>query len=53
MSDALGNECALLSSVDLGGVTTRFGGFVGDDYFAADVPDLLQNDAWRAKGPSG
>jgi hypothetical protein len=44
----------VLSSADLGGVTTRFGQFVGDDDFAAGLTDLLQNAAWLPRGgPDG
>jgi glycosyltransferase involved in cell wall biosynthesis len=51
--EALANKCALLSSVDPGGATSRFGRFVGDDDFAAGLAELLRNDAWRSKGEAG
>jgi glycosyltransferase involved in cell wall biosynthesis len=51
--EALANKCALLSSVDPGGATSRFGRFVGDDDFETGLADLLRNDAWRSKGEAG
>lgn len=51
--EALANKCALLSSVDPGGATGRFGRFVGDDDFATGLAELLRNDTWRAKGEAG
>jgi glycosyltransferase involved in cell wall biosynthesis len=51
--EALANKCALLSSVDPGGVTRRFGEFVANDDFATGLATLLKNDAWRAKGEAG
>jgi glycosyltransferase involved in cell wall biosynthesis len=51
--EALANKCALLSSVDPGGVTREFGEFVADDDFAAGLNRLLRDDAWRAKGEAG
>ena len=51
--EALANKCALLSSVDPGGATRRFGRFVADDDFAAGLRELLENDAWRSKGEAG
>jgi len=51
--EALANKCALLSSVDPGGVTQRFGRFVSDENFADGLAALLEADAWRAKGEAG
>lgn len=34
-------------------VIIRFGRFVANDNIAAGLNDLLQNDAWHAKGQSG
>ena len=51
--EALANRCALLSSVDPGGVTQRFGYFARDDDFAAGLGALLEGDAWRARGAAG
>jgi len=51
--EALANQCALLSSVDPGGVTQRFGHFVRNDDFATGLAELLENDAWREKGEAG
>jgi len=51
--EALANRCALLSSVDPGGVTRQFGYSVRDDDFATGLATLLQNDAWREKGNAG
>jgi glycosyltransferase involved in cell wall biosynthesis len=51
--EALANQCALLSSVDPGGATSEFGRFVTDDNFADGLAELLQDDAWRAKGLAG
>jgi glycosyltransferase involved in cell wall biosynthesis len=51
--EALANQCALLSSVDPGGATSEFGRFVTDDNFANGLAELLQDDAWRAKGLAG
>jgi len=51
--EALANQCALLSSVDPGGVTQRFGHFVRNDDFATGLAELLENDAWREKGAAG
>ena len=51
--EALANRCALLSSVDPGGATQKFGYFVRDDDFATGLAALLENDAWRAKGAAG
>ncbi len=51
--EALANKCALLSSVDPGGVTREYGEFVTDDDFAAGLSKLLRDDAWLAKGEAG
>ena len=51
--EALANRCALLSSVDPGGVTQRFGYFVRDDNFASGLTALLANDVWRERGAAG
>jgi glycosyltransferase involved in cell wall biosynthesis len=51
--EALANRCALLSSVDPGGVTQRFGYYVRDDDFATGLGRLLEGDAWRARGAAG
>jgi glycosyltransferase involved in cell wall biosynthesis len=51
--EALANKCALLSSVNPGGATERYGEFVTDDNFGAGLARLLENDAWRAKGEAG
>jgi glycosyltransferase involved in cell wall biosynthesis len=51
--EALANRCALLSSVDPGGVTQRFGYYVRDDDFTTGLAALLEGDAWRAKGAAG
>jgi glycosyltransferase involved in cell wall biosynthesis len=51
--EALANRCALLSSVDPGGVTQRFGYFVRNDDFATGLATLLENDVWREKGEAG
>ena len=51
--EALANRCALLSSVDPGGVTQRFGYYVRNDDFASGLAALLENDAWREKGEAG
>ena len=51
--EALANRCALLSSVDPGGVTQRFGHCVRNDDFTTGLAVLLENDAWREKGAAG
>ncbi|MEJ0038825.1 MAG: glycosyltransferase family 4 protein [Gammaproteobacteria bacterium] len=51
--EALANRCALLSSVDPGGATQRFGYHVRNDDFATGLATLLENDAWREKGAAG
>ena len=51
--EALANRCALLSSVDPGGVTQRFGYYVRDDNFATGLATLLHADAWRERGAAG
>jgi glycosyltransferase involved in cell wall biosynthesis len=51
--EALANRCALLSSVDPGGVTQRFGHYVRNDDFATGLAELLEDDAWREKGEAG
>jgi glycosyltransferase involved in cell wall biosynthesis len=51
--EALANRCALLSSVDPGGVTQRFGYHVRDENFAAGLAALLENDTWRERGAAG
>jgi glycosyltransferase involved in cell wall biosynthesis len=51
--EALANRCALLSSVDPGGVTQRFGYHVRNDDFATGLATLLEDDAWRARGEAG
>jgi glycosyltransferase involved in cell wall biosynthesis len=51
--EALANKCALLSSVDPGGATRRFGEFVANDDFATGLAALLEGDTWRAKGEAG
>ncbi|MEJ1960417.1 MAG: glycosyltransferase family 4 protein [Gammaproteobacteria bacterium] len=51
--EALANRCALLSSVDPGGVTQRFGYYVRDDDFATGLAALLEGDAWRERGEAG
>jgi glycosyltransferase involved in cell wall biosynthesis len=51
--EALANKCALLSSVDPGGVTQRFGYYVRDENFATGLATLLHNDAWRERGAAG
>jgi glycosyltransferase involved in cell wall biosynthesis len=51
--EALANRCALLSSVDPGGVTQKFGYYVRDDDFAKGLTALLENDTWRARGAAG
>jgi glycosyltransferase involved in cell wall biosynthesis len=51
--EALANRCALLSSVDPGGVTQRFGYHVRDDNFAKGLATLLHDDAWRERGAAG
>jgi glycosyltransferase involved in cell wall biosynthesis len=51
--EALANRCALLSSVDPGGVTQRFGYYVRNDDFTTGLAALLEDDAWREKGAAG
>jgi glycosyltransferase involved in cell wall biosynthesis len=51
--EALANRCALLSSVDPGGVTRRFGCYVRNDDFATGLATLLADDAWRERGEAG
>src|SRR5262249_22226484 len=51
--EALANKCAILSSVNPGNATQRFGHFVTQDDFAAGLAKLLLNDAWRALGEAG
>ena len=51
--EALANRCALLSSVDPGGVTQRFGYHVRDENFVAGLAALLENDTWRERGAAG
>ncbi len=51
--EALANRCALLSSVDPGGVTQRFGYYVQNDDFATGLATLLDDDNWREKGSAG
>ena len=51
--EALANRCALLSSVDPGGVTQRFGYYVRNDDFATGLASLLEDDAWRERGEAG
>jgi hypothetical protein len=51
--EAHGDACTLLGSTDMDGVTIPIDRFVANDNFAAGLSNLLQNDAWPAKGPSG
>ncbi len=43
----------MLSSVDPGGVTQRFGYFTRNDDFTTGLATLLEDDAWRARGAAG
>jgi glycosyltransferase involved in cell wall biosynthesis len=51
--EAMAHRCALLSHVDPDNVVTRFGHRVADDDFTTGLADLLDEDAWRAKGEAG
>ena len=51
--EALASQCALLSSVNPGGMTERFGEHVADGNFSHALDRLLAGDAWRARGEAG
>jgi len=47
------HKCALLSSVDPDGFTSKFGKFVSTDRFVAGLAYLLKNDRWKELGEMG
>jgi glycosyltransferase involved in cell wall biosynthesis len=51
--EALAHRCALLSSVDPDGLTSRFGRHVTDGDFEAGLQALLEHDRWRDLGRAG
>jgi len=51
--EALAHRCAILSGVDPGGITQRFGAKVVDDDYDRGLEQLLQHDAWKEKGERG
>jgi len=51
--EALAHRCAILSAVDPGGITQRFGTRVLDDDFDGSLERLLQQDVWKEKGERG
>jgi glycosyltransferase involved in cell wall biosynthesis len=48
--EAGAHGCAILSAVDPGGFTSRFGVRVHDDDFASGLAQLIENDRWRECG---
>ncbi|MCC6003727.1 MAG: glycosyltransferase family 4 protein [Thermofilum sp.] len=53
MLEALAHKCALLSSVNPGGLTERFGYWARRDDFAEGLKWLLEGDRWRGLGEEG
>jgi glycosyltransferase involved in cell wall biosynthesis len=51
--EALAHRCAILSAVDPGGITQRFGARVDNDDYDRGLERLLQQDAWKEKGERG
>jgi len=51
--EAAAHGCAVLSTLDPGGVVSRFGALAGDDELAGGLASLLQGDLWREKGALG
>jgi glycosyltransferase involved in cell wall biosynthesis len=51
--EACANKCAILSSVDPDGFSSRFGVFVKDDDFEKGLKKLLENDLWKKMGEAG
>lgn len=51
--EAAAHGCAVLSAVDPGGFTSRFGLRVNHDDFAAGLRELLQGERWRDCGERG
>lgn len=51
--EAMAHRCAILSSVNPDEVTERFGYYVRQGNFAEGLRQLLDKDAWKAKGEAG
>ncbi len=51
--EALAHRCAVLSAVNPGGFTERFGYCVQDGDFASGLDQLLRNDTWAQKAQDG
>ncbi len=51
--EALAHRCSVVSAVDPGGVTSRFGVCVTGDDFDRGLERLLEENAWKEKGENG